>query len=357
MKVPHFAGSLDCDCLGCRGDIPRGGAVDQTEHPRLPPLPPLSEGACIDPIEATKRDEPVLALFAGSYLAPLLPMARSLTWEIRRGAITSLARLSDDHQRAAVASLRNLQGRSVLVDVISYGLSKVCTSIQRREAVVGLVNLLGHVHAQAELRAENLLGEFKRLCHACKTDSQMALVVPVLIRAVEGLCRNQSLSMAMVRAGFAPRLLLIAEDTSGGDGIIAGGVRRAAVNSLTALSQNTEARVELKKQGALRLAVSLLASTDAYLRRAGGTLAANVCLHPDNKVDALNSPLLPQMLASALSPHPGEDGDLSLALAALFAEPSLLPRLASPATTRALLSLLQRGSREASRHAATTFAV
>ena len=118
-SIPHFASSIECDCLGCHGERNTGGEADRgLDTPRLPPLPPLAEGACLDPAEALKRDEPVLIMFADSYLAPLLPMSRSQTWEIRRGAITSLARLSDDHLRAAVAALRNLQGRSVLVDIL-----------------------------------------------------------------------------------------------------------------------------------------------------------------------------------------------------------------------------------------------
>ena len=103
------------------------------------------------------RDKPVLTMFAGSYLAPLLPMTRSTTWEIRRGAITSLARLSDDHLRAAVAALRSFKGRSVLVDIMEYCSSQLVDAVARREAVEGLVNLLGHTHAQSELRAEGLL--------------------------------------------------------------------------------------------------------------------------------------------------------------------------------------------------------
>ena len=188
--IPHFASAIECDCLGCHGERSQSGADANHEAPRLPPLPPLAEGASLDPSEVVKRDEPVLELFADSYLAPLLPMARSQTWEIRRGAITSLARLSDDHLRAAVSALRNLQGQSVLVDVLQYCSSPLCTSVEKREAIMGLCNLLGHKHSQSELRAENLFDGVLNLMRECQTDTSVKIMTWLTVDAVGGLAAD-----------------------------------------------------------------------------------------------------------------------------------------------------------------------
>lgn len=73
MGMPHFASPVGCDCGGCRDQ-----QDDHKHHkPPLPPLPPLSETAILPRAEVVKRDAPVLELFLDSYLAPLLPMARS----------------------------------------------------------------------------------------------------------------------------------------------------------------------------------------------------------------------------------------------------------------------------------------
>ena len=132
--VPHFAAKIECDCLGCRSErqLESKTGEETATGPRLPPLPPLAENAILEPGEIVERDKPVLTMFAGSYLAPLLPMTRSTTWEIRRGAITSLARLSDDHLRAAVAALRSFKGRSVLVDIMEYCSSQLVDAVARR---------------------------------------------------------------------------------------------------------------------------------------------------------------------------------------------------------------------------------
>ena len=352
--VPHFAAKIECDCLGCRSErqLESKTGEETATGPRLPPLPPLAENAILEPGEIVERDKPVLTMFAGSYLAPLLPMTRSTTWEIRRGAITSLARLSDDHLRAAVAALRSFKGRSVLVDIMEYCSSQLVDAVARREAVEGLVNLLGHTHAQSELRAEGLLPDLLILLRYVETDSGMKLRFPMFIRGIEGLCRNRKLAMLMVRVGFGPDLLRVASDLSGGAGLIAAGVRSAAVNALISMSQNPEARVQLKNEGALVLATDLLRSELHELRRSGGTLACNLCLHTDNRLDALRSPLLEQMIISASTPKPGEDADLALALASLVADVQLVRSLSSPAMCNALLALLRHGSREGCRHAA-----
>ena len=140
-RAPHFAAPLDCACLGCRTFGMGGGTGTSTGHvvgsdgKPMAPLPALSKAnAFISADNAAKLDRQVLECFAESYLAPLLPMTRSQNWEIRRGAITSIARLSDNQLRAAVSALRNLKGRSVLSDVLGYSMSEMCTMPQRREA-------------------------------------------------------------------------------------------------------------------------------------------------------------------------------------------------------------------------------
>ena len=71
-------------------------------------LPPLAEDADLAVHECRAFDVPVLRAFQDSSLAPLLPMARSDSFEVRRGAITSLAMLSENELRAFTAALRNL---------------------------------------------------------------------------------------------------------------------------------------------------------------------------------------------------------------------------------------------------------
>ena len=142
-------------------------------------------------------------------------------------------------------------------------------------------------------------------------------------------------------------------------------MQRSAVQALTALSQIAEAKVILKKQGAVELACDLLLSEHSELRRSAALLTSNMSLHSENKRDIATSPLLPQLLLALKAvPHrpmrqrkAGEDTDLALALAALCADQSLLPILAHPDTTEALLSILSssRSSKEACRHAAWAF--
>ena len=142
-RAPHFAAPLDCACLGCRtfgmgggtGGGTTGHVVYGSDGKPLAPLPQISkDNGFIAADDAAKLDRQVLECFAESYLAPLLPMTRSANWEIRRGAITSIARLSDNQLRAAVSALRNLKGRSVLADVLGFCMSEMCTMPQRREA-------------------------------------------------------------------------------------------------------------------------------------------------------------------------------------------------------------------------------
>ena len=211
------------------------------------PLPVLlAHNAVLSSDEVARQDVPVVKLFEGSYLAPLLPMTRSHTWEIRRGAITSLARLSDDELRAGVAALRNLQGRSVLVDLMHYTTSPVCTAIEKREAVTGLHNLCGHEYAQHELHHEGLFGSVLALLRECDRggEASMKLAVPAVVEVIEILCRNPKLMLFVVSGGFVPYILRIASDDSGGGGTLAGSLRINAIQALTALSKAMDARVE-----------------------------------------------------------------------------------------------------------------
>ena len=113
---------------------------------------------------------------------------------------------------------------------------------------MGLCNLLDHRHSQAELQAEKLFGEVLELFRLVQRDTSVKITKPLLLDAVATLCRNQALATIIVQSGFVPDLLTVAFDGSGGSGIIAGGVRRAAVNSLVSLSINYAARVELRRQ-------------------------------------------------------------------------------------------------------------
>ena len=85
--------------------------------------------------------------------------------------------------------------------------------------------------------------------HAFNARLDLRIVCGVqVLEAIATLCRNKALATIIVQTGFAPDLLKVAFDGSGGSGIIAGGVRRAAVNSLVSLSINYGARVELRRQ-------------------------------------------------------------------------------------------------------------
>ena len=303
-RTPHWAAPLDCGCLGCRifgmgGDgkplnTSKDGAVIGLDGKPLAPLPSLpKEQKLIKPDEAVKLDRQVLQCFSESYLAPLLPMTRSNNWEIRRGAITSIARLSDNQLRAAVSALRNLKGQSVLTDVLSYSRSNLCTMPQRREAVLGFVNLVDHRYTHGQLLADSgagggsLLHEVLRLLRECQTEPSMRLVVPNVISAIECLCKNDAMAPSLLAGGFASELLAVASDKSHGEGLVALSMRRSAVQALTALSQISEAKVELKKRGALELAVELLDGPYPELASVGSVLTCNLCMHAANKLDVV----------------------------------------------------------------------
>ena len=79
-----------------------------------------------------------------------------------------------------------------------------------------------------------------------------------------------------------------------------------------------EAKLELKRRGAMQLASNLLQhAEDPDLRRSGATLACNLCLHADNKHDAVASGLFGQIVAAAqrTDTHACEDTEIALALA------------------------------------------
>ena len=140
---PRYQQAQTCDCLGCRTFFGEHGKS-------LAPLPHIQKNTHVNEDDAIKLDEQVNEMYSTSYLSPLLPMTRSQNWEIRRGSITCVACCSDDHLRAAAAALRNLQGRSIIRDVLAFSMSEMCTMPQRREAVLGLVNLIGHKYTHQE---------------------------------------------------------------------------------------------------------------------------------------------------------------------------------------------------------------
>ena len=239
-------------------------------------------------------------------------------------------------------------------------------------SVLGLVNLIDHRYTHGQLLADagtgggSLLREVLKLMRSCESEPSMRLVVPNVISAIETLCRNEAMAADLLKEGFVVELLAVASDVSAGEGLVALSMRRSAVQALCALSQINGAKLELKKRGALELAVDLLDSNGsgahAELARAGSVLSCNLCLHPENKRDIAVHPLL-QALISAMQSSPtrwhktrrisSDDTELSLALAALATDPALLPRLAHPETTKAIHAVLRsRGaSHEACRHA------
>ena len=216
---------------------------------KLPPLPPIPPTPHMEAHAVARLDQQVLDLFATSYLAPLLPMTRSSNWEIRRGAITSLARLSDDHLRAAAAALRNLQGKSILADVLTYAHSDLCTMGQRREAVAGFVNLSNHSYSQQQLLAEGLLVEVRNLLLACEAKASMQICVPQIIGAISALSRNGALRPLLLEAGLMANLCAVAGDDSRGDGLISISMRKSAVQAIVQLCQTPEAAGERKPGG------------------------------------------------------------------------------------------------------------
>ena len=74
-----------------------------------------------------------------------------------------------------------------------------------------------------------------------------------------------------------------------------------AAYALASLSQCTDNKVPMQAAGALDAAVELLRAKDRELRRHGGALGCNLCLHRDNKRHVVSSELLPQLHIG----HPG----------------------------------------------------
>ena len=255
VRCPNYAKPVNCDCLGCRiffynealGEFDSAPRASGTAlGPPPPPLPPVNKISPSIDADIAQLDKKVNEAFASSYLAPLLPMTRSQNWEIRRGSITSVARLSDDNLRAAAAALRNLHGKSILADVLSFSLSDMCTMPQRREAVNGFVNLIGHRYCHGQLLADNLLPRVLLLLKECQQNASMRLVIPQVIAAIETLCNNDEVAPVLLKSGFVSELLTVATDTSTGDGLIALSMRRSAVQALVAMSKGQHAKIELK---------------------------------------------------------------------------------------------------------------
>lgn len=149
--LPHYAASGECECCGSRAFDSKTGGGGPAPLPRISGK--VAEQTGVERSTLNSLDAAVNEAYSTSYLAPLLPMTRSQNWEIRRGSITCVACCSDDHLRAAAATLRNLQGKSVLRDLVSFSMSEMCTMPQRREAVLGLVNLVGHKFTHEECAA------------------------------------------------------------------------------------------------------------------------------------------------------------------------------------------------------------
>lgn len=105
---------------------------------------------------------PATSSLESSYLAPLIYMVRSHDEEIRRQAVCALANLSDDPLRPSVAGLRNLQERSVLCDLFEFTRPPL-NLMQRKDAVLGITNLLRNQNVHAELLRESLLPDLLRL--------------------------------------------------------------------------------------------------------------------------------------------------------------------------------------------------
>ena len=317
---------------------------------------------------------------AGSYLAPLVFMVRSHDAEIRRQAVCALSNLSDDPLRPTVARLRNAHGRSVLCDLLEFTRPPL-NLLQRKDAVVGLTNLLRNQEVHYELMQEKLLPELLRLSRSCvRSGAIIGKAKPVkggialgqtvntgreLVKwdlpsmrlvcfGIACLSANEVVAPCLLGgAGFVADLLRISVDTDLDDISI----RRNSAHALAALAFVQEARVEIQQLGGLSVATELLkARADADLRWQGAMLAANLCIEPLNRCGISRSPLLPQMLLSihiaASAPTGGECEQLALALATLTSDAALLPTLCTPDMTGALLAVARSNSARVARQTA-----
>ena len=214
-------------------------------------------------------DDPMRGFHDGSYLAPLVPMVLAKDAEIRRQAVCALANLTDEQHRAAVASLKDAQGRSLLRDLLLYTAPPFSAS-QRLEAVLGLSNLLRSRTSHSYLVAARLLPELLQLVRNCPPDAT-SVGLRSCMRAVACLCANEQVAAEMLRAGFAPQLLLMAGksdlDGDGEEGRSDLVVRRHIAQALAALSLCPENQEAMQECGALPVAAELLRAQDRELRR------------------------------------------------------------------------------------------
>ena len=304
----------------------------------------------------------------GTYLAPLVFMTRSRDDEIRRQAICAIANLADDTMRPTVAFLRNLEDRSVLVDLFRF--TRPPLDLQKRkDAVTALTNLLRNRIVHLELLNEGLLpdllllsskavqsrclvGRFSKPSIAPRPGSahrEAAKGVPATPPPLKkdpsstpALPPSRASSRSVVVGGAPPtgsimcqwdfqamRLIVYCiaclcanENVShemlshgfvqelvrlsfGVPGVEDVYLRRNAVHALTSLSFTDDAQIEIKELGGLSLATELLQTRgDAELRWQGTMLACNLCMNKANRKEAVRSPLLAQMLQSVLPPIP-----------------------------------------------------
>jgi hypothetical protein len=253
---------------------------------------------------------------ANSFLGPLVPMCCASNLEIRRQAICALATLAPNEHRAAVAALENLQGRSILHDVLHYT-HLPYSLLQRREAISGLANLCAHQGTHSVLMEEDLLPAVLQLTQ------EESLPLKHVTSCLKELCGNPEAASAMLDKGVLPellRLVSMAEKV----------VKRMALQALVALSFEPKSIAPLKQGGGLRIAHEMLSSRgDKALCRQGATLACNLALHPQERrqLVASDAPLLGSMLEALRQPQPCEDVELALALATLCMERELQPQL------------------------------
>ena len=174
-----------------------------------PNTPPRSPAAAKDgPSPGASDDDPMRCFHDGSYLAPLVPMVLAKDAEIRRQAICALANLTDEQHRAAVASLKDAQGRSTLRDLLLYTAPPYPTA-QRHEAVLGLSNLLLSRTTHSYLIEARLLPELLHLVRTCPPDAT-SVALRSCMRAVGCLCANEQVAAHMLQAGFVSQLLVMA---------------------------------------------------------------------------------------------------------------------------------------------------
>ena len=326
--------------------------------------------------------------FNGTYLKPLLEQLHAKDADIRRQAICALANLSDQPFRSSVAALKNTQRRSLLCDLFDFTRPPYELP-QRKEAVVGLTNLLRNQTVHLVLLHENLLPDLIRLSRTgVRTSCMAGRKAPVLAhrRSIPShpaatktahaappdaktwdlasmrliafsfvcLCANEAVAPQLLGTGFVAELVRVSFGLDPDDAV----VQRNAVNGLTLLSYRVAAQVEICIAGGLTLAELLLQHQDDDLRRLGGKLACNMCLHPQNKAAAAASPLLEEMLTSASEAiaepglSVGDEDELALAIATLTASPALLEQLTVPKVFSTLLALLRVGSAGARQQAA-----